>query len=140
MITAAAGGAAVGGTAAGGTAAAAAAGVRGFVLTTWRMNLDGGRAMDGEPHLAGTARPDVVRLSAADAAALGVRDDDLVSVRGPASSITLPVAITPMVDGVVWLPARIDGIATAGRLGADVTDRVEVVAAGATGAAAGRGR
>ena len=140
MITAAAGGAAVGGTAAGGTAAAAAAGVRGFVLTTWRMNLDGGRAMDGEPHLAGTARPDVVRLSAADAAALGVRDDDLVSVRGPASSITLPVAITPMVDGVVWLPARIDGIATAGRLGADVTDRVEVVAAAATGAAAGRGR
>ena len=127
MINAAAGGAAAGG-------------VRGFVLTTWRMNLDGGRAMDGEPHLAGTARPDVVRLSAADAAALGVRDDDLVSVRGPASSITLPVAITPMVDGVVWLPARIDGIATAGRLGADVTDRVEVVVAAATGAAAGRGR
>ena len=27
------------------------------------MNLDGGRAMDGEPHLAGTAKPDVVRLS-----------------------------------------------------------------------------
>ena len=35
----------------------------GFLLATWRMNLDGGRALDGEPHLAGTAKPDVARLS-----------------------------------------------------------------------------
>ena len=33
------------------------------------------------------------------------------SVRGPASSITLPVAVTEMLDDVVWLPAHIDGIA-----------------------------
>ena len=112
----------------------------GFVLTSWRMNLDGGRGLDGEPHLAGTARPDVARLSASDAAALGVRDGDLVSVRGPSSAITLPVAVTEMLDGVVWVPARIDGIGTPGRLGATVADRVQVVAAGDTGAAAGKGR
>jgi NADH-quinone oxidoreductase subunit G len=112
----------------------------GFVLASWRMNLDGGRGLDGEPHLAGTARPDVARLSAASAAALGVRDGDLVSVRGPASAITLPVAVTEMLDEVVWLPARIDGIGTPGRLGANVADRVQVVAAGDTGAAAGKGR
>jgi len=112
----------------------------GSVLTSWRMNLDGGRGLDGEPHLAGTARPDVARLSASDAAALGVRDGDLVSVRGPSSAITLPVAVTEMLDGVVWVPARIDGIGTPGRLGANVADRVQVVAAGDTGAAAGKGR
>ena len=110
------------------------------MLASWRMNLDGGRGLDGEPHLAGTARPDVARLSAPDAAALGVRDGDLVSVRGPSSAITLPVAVTEMLDGVVWVPARIDGIGTPGRLGANVADRVQVVAAGDTGAAAGKGR
>jgi len=112
----------------------------GFVFTSWRMNLDGGRGLDGEPHLAGTARPDVARLSATSATALGVRDGDLVSVRGPSSAITLPVAVTEMLDGVVWVPARIDGIGTPGRLGANVADRVQVVAAGDTGAAAGKGR
>jgi len=112
----------------------------GFVLTSWRMNLDGGRGLDGEPHLAGTARPDVARLSATSAAVVGVRDGDLVSVRGPSSAITLPVVVTEMLDGVVWVPARIDGIGTPGRLGANVADRVQVVAAGDTGAAAGKGR
>jgi len=98
----------------------------GFVLASWRMNLDGGRGMDGEPHLKGTARPDVARISPAAAFAFGVRDGDLVAVRGSASSITLPVAVTTMLDDVVWLPAHIDGIATAGRLGAVVGDRVHI--------------
>ena len=66
----------------------------------WRMNLDGGRALDGEPHLAGTAKPDVVRLSAAEAAERGLVDGEPVAVRGPASTITLPLAVTRMVDDV----------------------------------------
>jgi NADH-quinone oxidoreductase subunit G len=90
------------------------------------MNLDGGRGLDGEPHLMGTAKPDVVRLSPAAALELGVRSGDAVAVRGAASSITLPVAVTGMVDDVVWLPAHIDGIATTGRLGVLVGDRVLV--------------
>ena len=96
----------------------------GYRLASWRMNLDGGRAMDGEPHLAGTAKPDVVRISPAAALDLGVRDGDLLAVRGPASSITLPVAVTPMVDDVVWLPAMVEGMPTGGRLGAAVGARV----------------
>ncbi|HEY7814678.1 MAG TPA: molybdopterin dinucleotide binding domain-containing protein, partial [Nakamurella sp.] len=92
----------------------------GYRLASWRMNLDGGRAMDGEPHLAGTAKPDVVRIPSGAAAALGVNDGDPVAVRGPAGSITLPAAVTPMVDDVVWLPAMIDGLPTGGRLGATV--------------------
>ena len=91
----------------------------GFRLASWRMNLDGGRALDGEPHLAGTAKPDVARLSAGRGRRdWASADGDPVAVRGPASSITLPVAVTAMVDDVVWLPAHIDGIATTGRLGA----------------------
>ncbi|MGS0688838.1 NADH-quinone oxidoreductase subunit G [Nakamurella sp. GG22] len=101
----------------------------GFVLASWRMNLDGGRGLDGEPHLMGTARPDVVRLSPADAIALGVNSGDAVTVRGPLSSITLPLVVTGMVNGVVWLPAHIDGVATSGRLGATVSDVVQVVPA-----------
>ena len=38
-----------------------------------------------------------------------------------------------MVDDVVWLPAHIDGIATTGRLGAAVGDRVRVEPAGLAG-------
>jgi NADH-quinone oxidoreductase subunit G len=112
--------------AAGPALGAGADGGTGYRLASWRMNLDGGRAMDGEPHLAGTAKPDVTRISPDAALALGVRDGDPVAVRGPASSITLPVAITPMVDDVVWLPAMINGMPTAGRLGATVGARVHI--------------
>ena len=49
-----------------------------------------------------------------------------MTVRGAASSVTLPLAVTGMLDDVVWLPAHIDGIATTGRLGAAVADRVRV--------------
>jgi NADH-quinone oxidoreductase subunit G len=98
----------------------------GYRLASWRLNLDGGRAMDGEPYLAGTARPDVVRIAPAVADALGIGDGHPVAVRGPASSITLPVAVTPMVPDVVWLPAMIDGMPTAGRLGAAVGARVHI--------------
>ena len=101
-------------------------GVGDFLLASWRMNLDGGRALDGEPHLMGTAKADVARLSPRAALALGVRDGDPVTVRGTASSITLPLAVTGMLDDVVWLPAHIDGIATTGRLGATVGDRVQI--------------
>ena len=59
---------------------------------------------DGEPHLAGTARPALVRLSAATAAEIGAGDGDPVTVGGPAASATLPLAITDMPDRVVWLP------------------------------------
>jgi NADH-quinone oxidoreductase subunit G len=114
-------GAAGGGSSAGGPDERA-----GYRLASWRMNLDGGRAMDGEPHLAGTAKPAVIRIAPAVAGALGVADGDPVAVRGPASSITLPVAVTPMVPDVVWLPAMIDGMPTAGRLGAAVGDRVHI--------------
>ncbi len=81
------------------------------VLTGWRMLLDAGRLQDGEPHLAGTARPTVTRLSAATAAEIGAADGHLVSVGTMSGSITLPLEITEMPDRVVWLPLNSPGSA-----------------------------
>lgn len=74
------------------------------VLAGWRMLLDDGRLQDGELHLAGTARQPVTRLSSATAAEIGAADDDLVTVRTERGEVTLPLAITEMPDGTVWLP------------------------------------
>jgi NADH-quinone oxidoreductase subunit G len=87
----------------------AAPGPRQAVLATWKLLLDSGRGQAGEPHLAGTARRAVVRLSAGTARAIGAADGDPVTVTGPAGWITLPLAVTPMPDHVVWLPLHSPG-------------------------------
>ncbi|MEU8897391.1 NADH-quinone oxidoreductase subunit G [Nocardia sp. NPDC048505] len=79
------------------------------VLASWHMLLDQGRMQDGEPNLAGIARPAVLRLSAATAAEIGAADTDLVTVGTPRGLITLPLTITAMPDGVVWLPQNSPG-------------------------------
>jgi NADH-quinone oxidoreductase subunit G len=60
---------------------------------------------DGEPSLAGTARPSVARMSAATAAEAGVADGDKVTVATDRGSVTVPVEVVPMADHVVWLPS-----------------------------------
>src|SRR6185369_10204913 len=68
--------------------------------------LDNGRLQDGEPNLAGTARPAVARLSAETAAELGATDGTEVTVRTERGAITLPLAVADLPDGVVWLPGN----------------------------------
>jgi NADH-quinone oxidoreductase subunit G len=80
------------------------------VLSTWPLLLDAGRLQDGEPHLAGTARPAAARLSRATADAVGVGDADLVAVSTDRGEVTAPVLVTDMPDGVVWLPTNSDGV------------------------------
>jgi NADH-quinone oxidoreductase subunit G len=92
------------------TAPPAASGAQAY-LATWHQLLDNGRLQDGEPYLAGTARPVVARVSRATAAAAGVSDGDKVTVESAAGSVTVPVAVTEMADGVVWLPANSAGSA-----------------------------
>jgi NADH-quinone oxidoreductase subunit G len=92
-----------------GTAAPRAPGAGQALLSTWRNLLDGGRMQDGEPNLAGTARPPVARLSAATAAEAGTTAGGKVVVATEHGSVTLPVEITPMPDRVVWLPANSAG-------------------------------
>jgi NADH-quinone oxidoreductase subunit G len=88
------------------------------VLAGWRMLLDDGRLQDGEPHLAGTARPPVVRLAATAAAEIGAVDGDLVTVSTERGSVTLPLSITEMTDRTVWLPLNSPGSRVHAQLGA----------------------
>jgi NADH-quinone oxidoreductase subunit G len=71
---------------------------------------------DGEPSLAGTARPVVARMSAATAAQAGTADGDKVTIATDQGSVTVPVEVVPMADHVVWLPAA--GLTRAARAGA----------------------
>jgi NADH-quinone oxidoreductase subunit G len=96
------------------------------VLTGWRMMLDNGRLQDGEPHLAGTARKPVTRLSADTAAEIGAADGDEVTVSTTRGSITLPLNITDMPDRVVWLPLNSPGSAVQRQLGVTLGTVVQI--------------
>ncbi len=86
------------------------------VLSSWRMLLDAGLLQDGEPHLAGTARAPVARLSAATAAEVGVEHGEPLTVRSARGSITLPLAVTEMPDRTVWVPTNSPGSAVYAQL------------------------
>jgi NADH-quinone oxidoreductase subunit G len=88
------------------------------LLATWHNLLDAGRMQDGEPNLAGTARPAVARMSAATAAEAGTGDGGKVTVATGHGSITVPVEIADMPDRVVWLPTNSAGSAVRRELGA----------------------
>lgn len=96
------------------------------VLSGWRMLLDNGRLQDGEPHLAGTAREPVARLSADTAAEIGASDGDAVTVSTSRGSITLPLLVTDMPDRVVWLPLNSPGSAVHRQLGVTAGSTVKI--------------
>ncbi len=96
------------------------------LLATWHNLLDAGRMQDGEPNLAGTARPAVARMSAATAAEAGTADGGKVTVATGHGSITVPVEIADMPDRVVWLPANSAGCAVRRELGAGYGSEVSV--------------
>ncbi|MFC0706429.1 NADH-quinone oxidoreductase subunit G [Cellulomonas uda] len=81
------------------------------VLATWHQLLDAGRLQDGEPHLAGTAKRPVARVSAATAASVGVADGAPLAVSTDAGTVTLPAQVSDVPDFVVWLPTNAPGSA-----------------------------
>jgi NADH-quinone oxidoreductase subunit G len=93
-------------------------------LATWAQLIDAGRMQDSEPYLAGTARPVVARVSAATATAAGAVDGDKVTVSTAAGSVTVPLDVTDMAEGVVWLPTNSPGAAVRADLGAGHGSRV----------------
>ena len=102
------------------------------VLATWRLQLDAGRAQDGEQFLAGTAKQAVARMSAVTAAGFGAADGDRVAVSTPRGTVEMPVVTTDrMVDGVVWLPLNSAGCRVHDTLGATAGDLVTVTTAAA---------
>ena len=74
----------------------------GVVVASWREALDATSGIDFEIALRRTARPAVARMSPATAAAFGI--GELCLIEAPGSSQLLPVQLTEMVDGVVWVP------------------------------------
>ncbi|MFI5583955.1 NADH-quinone oxidoreductase subunit G [Amycolatopsis sp. NPDC051758] len=94
--------------------ATAAPGAGQAILSTWRQLIDNGSLQDGEPHLKGTQRTPVARLSAKTAEGLGA----VVKVSTERGAITLPIEVADLPDGVVWLPGNSDGSAVAKTLGA----------------------
>jgi len=99
------------------------------VLASWRMLLDNGRMQDGEPHLAGTQRVAVARLSGATALEIGAAPGAAVDVSTERGTITLPLAVTDMPDRVVWLPTNSAGSTVRATLAALPGDIVQISAA-----------
>ncbi len=78
----------------------------GLRLASWKQLLDDASMLDGDKHLAATARAAVARVSASAYDALG----PAVTITGDRGSVTLPAVIAhDLVDGVVWLPGRAHG-------------------------------
>lgn len=96
------------------------------ILATWHHLIDSGRLLDGEDHLAGTARTPIVRISKSTAADLGVNDGDPVTVGTARGAITLPALITDIVDGVVWLPTNSPGSSVRRTLGVTAGALVDI--------------
>ena len=98
------------------------------VLAGWRLLLDDGRMQDGEPHLKGTARTAVARMSAATAA--GIDATDVVLVSTGRGRVGLHLEITEMPDGVVWLPLNSTGSEVHRQLGVTTGAVVRIEAGG----------
>jgi NADH-quinone oxidoreductase subunit G len=96
------------------------------VLATWRQLLDESSLAVDEPALAGTARPARVRVNVATAAVLGLVEGEPATVSTDRGSITAPVALADLPDGVVWLPTNSAGSRVRVQLGAGHGDLVEV--------------
>jgi NADH-quinone oxidoreductase subunit G len=84
---------------------------------------------DGEPYLAGTARRAVARMSGATAGRHGIDPAGWVRVCGPVGDVVLPVALTTMPDGVVWVPTNSRGCAVRAGLGTAAGDLVSLAPA-----------
>ncbi len=100
-----------------------------LVFDGWRMLLDLGLLQDGEPQLAATARIPQVVVNLQTARTLGVDAGNRVTITTDRGSVTLPVAIGAVADGVVWLPLNSPGVRALAELGVPGS-AVTVAAAG----------
>ncbi len=103
---------------------------RGHVLlATWRQLIDDGRGQDGQPQYRRTARPAVLRASAATLAAAGIPPGGEATVSTSSGSVTLPAQVADVLEGVVWVPAN-NGVHVGATLRAGHGDPVKLSAGG----------
>jgi NADH-quinone oxidoreductase subunit G len=104
------------------------------VLDTWKLLIDDGRMLDGEPFLRATARPATIRVSAATLGRLGVVEGQPVTLRTRTGAVTLPAETADIADGVVWTPQHSGAVPLRDALGAGAGSLVSVTAADVTAA------
>ncbi|WP_051309906.1 NADH-quinone oxidoreductase subunit G [Thermocrispum agreste] len=75
-------------------------------LSTWRQLIDNGSLQVEEPHLAGTARPAVLRLNEATAQRHGIVPGEPATIRTERGELSFPAEIADLPDDVVWVPSR----------------------------------
>lgn len=76
----------------------------GLQLVFHKPMVDLGRLQAGAEDLLRSARVPVALVSAAQLAKLGVEEDDTVTVTGSRGSVTLPIEVAEIPDGVIWVP------------------------------------
>ncbi|MEJ7634569.1 NADH-quinone oxidoreductase subunit G [Aeromicrobium sp.] len=96
---------------------------RTVALDTWRLMIDDGRSQDGQPEFKATARPAVLRASAATLKAFDVDPGGIASLSTDAGTAAFPTEVADLPDGVVWAPAN-SGVSLRAALGAGFADRV----------------
>jgi len=95
------------------------------VLITWRPLIDHGVLQQGEPYLAATAHPLRVLLSADTAAAVGVTDEDDVTVQGSTGAVVGRARVVDAASGTVTVVGDVGG-----QLGSVSGDVVSLTAGG----------
>ncbi|WP_375002057.1 NADH-quinone oxidoreductase subunit G [Aeromicrobium sp. CTD01-1L150] len=76
------------------------------LLSTWRQMIDDARGQDGQDTYRATARPAVLRASAATLAAAGIEPGAPATVSTSAGSASFPAQVDDLPDGVVWVPGN----------------------------------
>jgi NADH-quinone oxidoreductase subunit G len=77
----------------------------GLLLAGWQELIDDGSLLDGEPNLAGTAKPLRAAMGKQLAVELGVADGEVVTVSSGGRSISAPVEIHEYAAArTVWMP------------------------------------
>ena len=102
-------------------------------MATWHLLLDDGALQIAEPFLAGTAKTPVARISHATAANLNLGGSTRINVSTGAGTITLPLVVCDMADGVVWVPQNSAGSKVNETLVAKAGDVVTLAAVSSEG-------
>jgi NADH-quinone oxidoreductase subunit G len=81
-----------------------------LTLATWKQMVDDGSMLDGDDYLKATGRAAMALVSAATLGSLGLSAGSHVTLTGDRGSVTLPVGVADVADGVVWAPANTGGV------------------------------
>lgn len=102
----------------------------GVLLDTWKQLIDDGRGQDGQVEYKMTARPAVIKASAATLAAASIKPGDIATISTAHGSVSLTTQVADMADDVVWVPTN-NGSHITSVLGVSMGQPVTLKAGGA---------